>query len=343
MAGTDLMTVLLDTERSATCQAPPPWRPAPAPSDARLLLEAALQLASTSSRRLASAWGEVLNPRRSLASLTNVVAGFRSFAQATFVSVKGVSVQGSIGPNRRWAAARARLDDIASIRAAFGGSVNDVVLTAIAGAFRALLLDRGERVTDEAVLHSLVPVSVRDSGDHSANNQVSLIIAQLPIGIADPIERLAAVHNQMKMLKSSHEIESGHAVVTAAELVPPAALALAARTIMTVLHTLPQRVINTVTTNVPGPQFPLYALGREMLEYLPYVPVSEGLRIGVAIMSYNGAVNFGITGDYDTAPDVNAMARHIESELAALHTSAGRPNTDGAVKGRSVKRERVAS
>jgi len=140
------------------------------------------------------------------------------------------------------------------------------------------------------------------------------------------------MRNQMKMLKTSHEIDSGKAVVSAAELVAPAALALAARTIMTTLHTLPQRVINTVTTNVPGPQFPLFALGREMLEYLPYVPVSEGVRIGVAIMSYNGGVTFGVTGDYDTAPDVSAMAHHIETELTEMRKRAERPPRRGSVK-----------
>ena len=338
VAGTDLITVLLDADRSVTYQPPPPWRPAPAPSEAGLVVGAAAQLASSSSRQLANAWTALLNPRRSLDRATAVLSGFRAFAEHMLVPVKGVSVQGTIGSNRRWAAARGRLDEIASIRKAFGGSVNDVVLTAIAGAFRALLIGRGERVADDAVLHSLVPVSVRGKGDHSANNQVSLIIAALPIGVADPVERLAAVRNQMKMLKTSHEVDSGNAVVTSAELVPPAALALAARTIMTMLHTLPQRVINTVTTNVPGPQFPLYALGREMLEYLPYVPVSEGVRIGVAIMSYNGAVNFGVTGDYDTTPDVADMAHHIETELAALRKRARHPVTGGA-----HARARVAS
>ena len=332
VAGTDLMTVLLDTDRSTPHQSPPPWRPAPPPSGARLVLEAAVQLASGSARQLASAWSGVLNPRRSLDRTAKVLAGFRSFAENMLAPANGGSVQGTIGKDRRWAAARGRLADIASVRAAFGGSVNDVVLTAIAGAFRALLLGRGEPVADDAVMHSLVPVSVRDRADHSANNQVSLIIATLPIGIADPVERLAAMRNQMKMLKTSHEIDSGKAVVSAAELVAPAALALAARTIMTTLHTLPQRVINTVTTNVPGPQFPLFALGREMLEYLPYVPVSEGVRIGVAIMSYNGGVTFGVTGDYDTAPDVSAMAHHIETELTEMRKRAERPPRRGSVK-----------
>lgn len=343
ISGTDLMTVLLDTERSVVLPPAQPWRPATAPSDAQLLLEAAVQVLAAPTRQLASTLSDLLHPRRSFDRATSVLTGLRSFVEQLLIPAKATSVQGTIGPNRRWSAARGRLDDVAVIRAAFGGSVNDVVLTAIAGAFRSLLLARGEAVTDDAVLNSLVPVSTRASGDHSANNQVSLIIAELPIGIADPVQRLASIRDQMKVLKASHQVDSVHAVVTAAGLVPPATLALAGRATMSLMHTLPQRVINTVTTNVPGPQFPLYALGREMLEYLPYVPVSAGVRIGVAILSYNGRVAFGVTGDYDTAPDVHSMAGHIEAELAALCAVAKSERTPPRRAQRRTPRKKVAS
>jgi len=338
VAGTDLMTVLLDAQRSVSLPPAQPWRPAPAPSDGQLLLEAAVQVVAAPTRQLASLWFGLLHPRRSFDRAAIVQTGFRSFAAQLLNPAKATSVQGTIGPNRRWSAARGRLDDVAAIRAAFGGSVNDVVLAAIAGAFRSLLLARGEVVADDAVLNSLVPVSTRASGDHATNNQVSLIIAELPIGIADPVQRLATVSSQMRALKSSHQIESAHAVVTAAGLLPAATLALAGRVIMTMMHTRPQRVVNTVTTNVPGPQFPLYALGREMLEYLPYVPVSAGVRIGVAILSYNGLVSFGVTGDYDTAPDVDAMADHIEAELAVLLASAKSQQKSHRQKARRMQR-----
>ncbi len=343
VAGTDLMTVLLDGERSVSRPPAQRWRPTPSPSDAQLLLEAAVQLVAAPTRQLASMWSGVLHPRRSFDRASIVLTGFRSFAEQLLIPAKGTSVQGTIGPNRRWSAARGRLDDVAAIRTAFGGSVNDVVLAAIAGAFRSLLLARGEAVMDDAVLNSLVPVSTRASGDHASNNQVSLIIAELPIGIADPVQRLAAVRSQMNALKSSHQVESVHAVVDAAGLVPPATLALAGRAIMTMMHTRPQRVINTVTTNVPGPQFPLYALGREMLEYLPYVPVSAGVRVGVAILSYNGLVSFGVTGDYDTAPDVQLMAGHIEAELAALGARAKSQQKSRRQKPRRARRGKVVT
>ena len=204
---------------------------------------------------------------------------------------KPASVEGDIGPHRRWAAARCTLSDVKAIRNTFDGSVNDVVLAAITGAFRAVLIERGDPV-DDVVLRSLVPVSIRHADDHAWNNQVSLIIADLPVGIADPVDRLTAIHRQMEDLKASHQVTAGEAVLATAQL--PASrspVARRARCAAIALRSLPQRTINTVTTNVPGPQFPLYALGREMLEYLPFVPLSQGVRIGVAILSYNGQLS----------------------------------------------------
>ena len=132
----------------------------------------------------------------------------------------------------------------------------------------------------------------------------------------------------MAELKSSHQVDAGEAVVGAAQFVPPILLALGTRAVMGVLHKVSQRSVNTVTTNVPGPQFPLYALGLPMLEYLPFVPLSEGLRIGVAILSYNGQITFGVTADYDSVPDVKLMANQIEVELRMLRERADALATD---------------
>jgi WS/DGAT/MGAT family acyltransferase len=242
------------------------------------------------------------------------------------VPARQVSIEGPIGPHRRWAPALCSLADAKAIRKALGGSVNDVVLTAISGGFRALLLQRGD-VVENLVVRTLVPVSRRRPGDHTWNNQVSLILADLPVGIADPVERLQAVRAQMATLKESHQVNAGEAVVAAAEFLPPALLAFGAQATMAMMRRSPQRVLNTVTTNVPGPQYPLFALGREMIEYMPFVPLSQGVRIGVAILSYNGKLTFGITGDYDTAPDVRYMATQIETEMNVLRSRAGRRKT----------------
>jgi diacylglycerol O-acyltransferase len=324
ISGTDLMAVLLDPDRSTRKRAVKPWTPEPEPSDWQLTLDALSGLAVKPVRRVLQLRPADLGAKQAWARLGEVVGGLRSLGTRILVPTKPVSVEGLIGPHRRWAAARCALDDAKTIRSAFGGSVNDVILAAVTGAFRTVLIERGDPVGDDTVVRSLVPVSVRQPGDHTSNNQVSLMIAELPVGIADPLDRLEAIRNQMTALKSSHQIAAGAAVVATAAFLPPVMLVLGARAAMSVLRKVPQYSVNTVTTNVPGPQYPLFALGREMLEYLPFVPLSEGIRIGVAILSYNGQITFGVTGDYDTAPDVHFMAEQIEAEMTGLRKRARR-------------------
>jgi diacylglycerol O-acyltransferase / wax synthase len=324
IAGTDLIATLLDRDRSATIAAVEPWTPAAEPSDVRLAVDAAVRLATAPARMVLALRPSDLHPKQIQRRLGDAAAGLGSLAVRLIPQVRQLSVEGAIGANRRWAAARCSLDDLKAIGARFGGSVNDVVLAVISGAFRSVLTDRGESA-DGAVMRSLVPVSVRSVDDHRANNQVSLILADLPIGIADPVERLHATVEQMAALKQSHQVTAGELVVAAAGLVPPALLRIGLRSTMNALRRMPQRSVNTVTTNVPGPQYALYAVGREMIECLPFVPLSEGVRIGVAIFSYHGRIAFGVTGDYDTAPDVRFMASQIEAGVAELRRLAGHP------------------
>jgi WS/DGAT/MGAT family acyltransferase len=324
ISGTDLMAVMLDPDRSARMPAIQPWTPAPEPAGWQLTADAMTRLAVKPVRQLLQLRPGDLSVTRARDRLGEVFGGLRSLSARILVPAKPVSVEGSIGPHRRWAAARCSLDDAKTIRTAFGGSVNDVILAAITGAFRTVLIARGDPVGDDVVLRSLVPVSVRPADDHTSNNQVSLMIAELPVGIDDPLERLEAVRKQMSALKSSYQSTAGSAVLATAAFLPPVVLVLGARAAMGVLRKISQYSVNTVTANVPGPQFPLFALGREMLEYLPFVPLSEGIRIGIAILSYNGQLTFGITGDYDTAPDVHFMAEQIEAEMAGLRKRARR-------------------
>jgi diacylglycerol O-acyltransferase len=199
-----------------------------------------------------------------------------------------------------------------------GGTVNDVVLASVTSGFRDLVVARGED-PDHVALRTLVPVSVRDeTGRGVCDNRVSAIFLDLPVHIEDPLERLAAVHEEMDHLKQSHETEAGEALTRLAGAVPAAFMAHATHLVSRLVSRLPQRTMNTVTTNVPGPQYPLYAAGREMLEYLPFVPLGPGVRIGVAILSYNGQLHFGITGDYDTAPDIGVLADGIDAAVATL-------------------------
>jgi diacylglycerol O-acyltransferase len=257
-------------------------------------------------------------PRQAASQLGEVLRGVS--AMAGLVRPTPLStLNGPIGPHRRYAWASTTVDDIKLVRKGLGGTFNDVVLAAITRGFRDLLLSRDESV--DRVVRTLVPVSVRprDSsgkavGDGTFENKVSAMFAELPVGLSDPVERLKAIGQQMAGLKESKQAVAGEALTSLSGFAPPVLLALGAR----LASRAGQRNINTVTTNVPGPQTPLYVAGRRMLKAYPYVPLGGQIRIGVAIFSYDGEVNFGVTGDYDSAPDIDVLCCGIEEGMAEL-------------------------
>ena len=315
VSGTDLLTVLLDRQRR---QAPPDggtWKPQGAPNGVELLARAlALNLISPYEAIRA------LPAPRQLARRGQEAAHGLLRMRGVIRPTPPSSLNGSVGPYRRWSWARAQLSEVKTVRGALGGTVNDVVLACIAGGFRSLLVSRGESV--DRVVRTLVPVSVRAPGERGVyNNRVSAIFAELPVAIESPVEQLGAIRAQMADLKQSKEAVAGDVLTSLSGFAPPLLLALAER-----LGTrVPQHNVNTVTTNVPGPQYPLYAAGRRMLEAFPYVPLGGHVRVGVAIFSYNGALTFGVTGDYDTAPDIDVLCDGIERALAELLGIAGPP------------------
>jgi WS/DGAT/MGAT family acyltransferase len=293
------------------------WAPEPEPADGRLLRDAFRDLATdpyeqlrvlrARARTLTQAREFVRDLRKGLPTLARV-------AQPT----ETTSINGPIGPHRRWDWARASLDDVKAVRAAHGGTVNDVVLTVIANGFRELLHHRGEDLKDR-VVRTLVPVSVRAPDQKGVpNNQVSAMFADLPVDVADPVERLQLIRAQMDGLKEAKQAVAAEVLSSMAGFAPPMLLALGARLGARMAGTATQANVNTVATNVPGPQTPMYACGRRMLEAFPYVPLGGTMRVGTAIFSYAGALTFGVTGDYDTAPDIGVMCRGIESGMTEL-------------------------
>jgi diacylglycerol O-acyltransferase / wax synthase len=239
------------------------------------------------------------------------------------------SLNGPIGPHRRWDWARTTLADVKRVRSALGGTVNDVVLAVLTRGFRDLIMARDESPAGR-VVRTLVPVSVRLAGERGTyNNRVSAMFAQLPVGISDPAERLEAIKEQMSGLKESKQAVAGEVLTSLSGFAPALLLALGTRA----AFRIPQRNVNTVTTNVPGPQLPLYACGRQMLEVFPFVPIAGQVRVGVAIFSYNGMLNFGVTGDYDTAPDIGVLCRAVEDGMSELLKLAGSDEGDEAGDG----------
>jgi WS/DGAT/MGAT family acyltransferase len=322
VSGTDLLTVVLDQERDPVRNTVDDWQPEPQPTRMDLLADALRERVTSPYEQLRGLRSATRAPRQALEQVTEVAQGVRSLAGLATPTPES-TLNGPIGPHRRWAWARSTLADVKTIRAGLGGTVNDVVLTAITRGFRDLLQERGE--STDRVIRTLVPVSVRvkgvagpAQGDGTFDNKVSAMFAELPVSIADPRERLEAIHAQMGTLKESKQAVAGEALTSLTGFAPPMLLALGTR----VFSRVPQRNVNTVTTNVPGPQFPLYAAGRKMLEAFPYVPLAGSVRVGVAIFSYNGMINFGVTGDYDTAPDIDVLCDGIEDGIAELVKSS---------------------
>ncbi len=317
IAGTDLLAVMLDVTPEPAQPPVDSWAPRPEPSDLALAARALADLVRSPYEQYRALRAATRAPRRVVGRAADVARGLWAYG-SLLRSPPPTSLTGSIGPHRRWAPARASLADVKLIRQALGGTVNDVVLAAISGGFRELLLARGED-PDYVELRSLVPVSVRDAGARGVlDNRVSAIFLRLPIDVGDPRKRLAEVQARMAELKGSHEVDAGDALVAGIGQLPALVVGPTMRLATRLMHRRPQQMMGTVTTNVPGPQFPLYAAGRQMLEYLPYVPLGPGVRVGVAIISYNGMITFGVTGDWGTAPDVDVVARGIESGIAEL-------------------------
>ncbi len=321
IAGVELLRVMLDLQADAKAAVPEPWEPQPEPHDAVKVIDAWGGLATdviAIARRLPRA---ITHPSDTIRSAIGTARGFARFA-GDLRATPPLSIEGSIGPHRTWAQSSASLGDVRTIRAAFAGTINDVVLAAVSGGYRELLLSRGEDA-DRAIVRSLVPVSTRhDDGHGTSGNRASALLYDLPVQVTDPVERLEVVHEQMTELKASHMTEAGEAVTAIGNLAPPMVVGLLSRMVVRAIHRLSQRSVNTITTNVPGPQFPLYCLGREMLEYRPFVPISHGVRVSTAILSYNDRLFFGITGDYATAPDVRVLALAASAGIEQLRERA---------------------
>jgi diacylglycerol O-acyltransferase len=287
------------------------------PTDLQLAGRAALDAILLPVREAGAIRAAASQPARFVSRAADTLQALATLATSARPATDS-SLSGPIGQQRRYALARASLDDIKTIKRELGGTVNDVVLAAISSGFRALLLARGEQPGQDMV-PSMVPVSLRGEGEAGiAENRVSSLVAHLPVHLADPAERLAAIRDELSALKAGKGASAGEALVALGRYTPFPLASLAVR----LAFRVPQREIVTVTTNVPGPRQPLYGMGRRLVEMIPYVPISTTLRTGVSIFSYCDRVTFGITGDYDTNPDLDVLARGIEHGVAELMAAA---------------------
>ncbi|MFD9890062.1 wax ester/triacylglycerol synthase family O-acyltransferase [Amycolatopsis sp. NPDC059027] len=278
-----------------------------------LLLDAVRDMARGPADLLWSLTGELRRPARFARRLADAARGLGALSEA-LVPAAASSLSGPLGTDRRYELAHARLSEVHAASSALGVTVNDVVLAAVAGAFRDLLRRRGERPRPGS-LRTLVPVSARTGTEPAiVDNRISVMLPRLPVDLPSPAARLTAVHHRMSALKTSGETAGGIALTGLARLVPFAPLSFGMRA----AARLPQRSVVAVATNVPGPRSPLSVLGRPLVDLYPYVPIALRVRTGVAVLTYCDRLTFGITTDLDSAPERGYLGKAVEHELAAL-------------------------
>jgi diacylglycerol O-acyltransferase / wax synthase len=319
ISGMDIVSVLFDTSPEPAVPTDPGdrWLPRPLPSRAQLLGEALVERATIPAEVVRSARAVLRGPRRVLAGVRDAAVGVGAMAWAGLNPAPSTPYNQSIGPHRRFTWVRADLADLKAIKNNLGGTVNDVVLTTVAGALGAHLRRRGQR-TDGLELKAMVPVSVRSDVERGAlGNRVAAMMAPLPVWCQDPVARLDIVRQELRGLKSGGQAVGAQVLTELTTFAPPTIMDQAARL------SARQRLFNLVVTNVPGPQFPLYLLGRRMLETFPMVPLARNQALGVAILSYDGSINFGLVGDFDLLWDLDDLANDVRDSLQELAAAAG--------------------
>jgi WS/DGAT/MGAT family acyltransferase len=312
VSGVDLAAILMETEPSTEPPAAPerePYRPRPGPHVSELLLASMRDQIAHPIRFAKESLEKNTDARKLLREMVGGIRPLLGLAQLGKAPLSGLNAP--IGPHRRFEMVDLPFAEVKEVRASLGGTVNDVLLAVVAGALRTLLSARGE-ATDED-LRALVPVSVRPQAAQATfGNQLSAIFCPLPVSEASARERLRKVCAAMKGIKESGQALGASAIARLSDFAPPTLLAQAAR-----LQSV-TRFFNLVVTNVPGPQFPLFLLGRKMRSCYPQVPLAPQQTVGIALLSYDGNIGVGLLGDAERAPDLPELALALRAALDEL-------------------------
>jgi WS/DGAT/MGAT family acyltransferase len=313
----DVGALLLDETPEPRETAPDRWRPAPEPSALGLATDAMLEAMRRPRTLLDVA-------ARAGADVREVLAGVERTMAMLVAATGGRPVHplnAVTGEQRRFGTARATLADHRAVRAACGGTVNDVVLTVVSGALRRWMMTRGEPLRAGTTVRALVPVSVRGRRNGLASgNQISAYFVDLPVGEDDPLRRLSRVSAAMAEHKAGGRAVGATTLIRLVGLAPPTLHSLGVR----LASQFSSQLYNVLVTNVPGPARPLYAMGARMLDMYPVVPLAGGQAVSVGITSYSGGVYYGLTADRDALPDVDVLAEAMTEALAELVEAAER-------------------
>lgn len=316
MSGVDIASVLFDPTETPRAIEPEPWTPEPEPSTAELLRRWAVDSATHPVEATsAQASAALAAPRGALDRARDAVRSARTFVRSGRAPASPFDVV--VGSSRRFSFADVAVDDAKAIKNALGGSVNDVILAAVAGAIARLLEARGDEVGDLS-MRAMVPVSTRDeSQTMTFGNRVSMFFVDLPVGTIDPVERLRRITDATRDLKETRQALGAASLVGMTRWAPPTLHALAARL------TARQRLMNLVVSNVPGPNVPLYLAGARLIAMYPLMPLIDSAALSVAITSLSGVMGFGFTGDWDALHDIESMPAHLHGAIADLKKAAG--------------------
>jgi WS/DGAT/MGAT family acyltransferase len=325
ISGVDLATIMFDlSPMPADVEHPDePWQPAPEPTPAEIVAAGARSLLRAGARTATASAAMLSRPGATLHGAREVAEGIGEIVWAGMNPAPETPLNVPIGPHRRYVVVRSALADFKAVKNAFGGTVNDVVLAVVTGALRQWLQGRGVR-TEGLELRALVPVSIRGARERGAlGNRIAAMRGPLPVYIEDAVARLEAVRRAMDGAKESKQAVGAEVLANVQNFAPPTILAQASRL------NFSTRLFNLIVTNVPGPQLPLYARGRELLEVFPVAFLPRDHALAIATMSYNGQMNFGLLGDYDALPDIGAIADGIAASLAELVARAARETGGG--------------
>jgi len=306
---------------------PAEWTPAGEPSAVELAARGVRGLVRTPFELAARAAGAAAHPRAALDAAREAAEGLGELVWAGLNPAPATPLNVASGPHRRLELVRCELADVKAVKNALGGTVNDVVLAVVTGALRRWLGARGVR-TEGLELRALVPVSIRAGDDDgSMGNRLAVMRAPLPVYVDDPVARLRVVRVTMDRLKQSKQAVGAEVTAEVQRYAPPAVLAQLSRL------NFSTRLFNLIVTNIPGPQVPLYVLGRRLVDLFPIAFLPDNHALAIAIMSYDGGIDFGLLGDYDALDDIAALGEYVEASLAELVAAAatrGQPDGPGS-------------
>ena len=318
VSGVELTLAILDVSPSPP---PPPaadpWVPKPLPSAPGSWLEGIVDQIAGGMIAVTEWQRDLLDPREGLRLISELSAAGRQAVTAAMQWPAPAPWNKPVGKDRRIGFVKMPFQEVRAIRSGLGGTVNDVVLTILGGALGRYLRSNG-KLAEDARLRLMIPVNVRTEEQRGTmGNRVSMMLPQIPVGIADPIARLNAIRSEMDALKASDQGAAFDRLLGLVENGPAAFSAIAGR-----VGLLPG-MINLACTNVPGPLIPLYGSGHRMHDMFPLLPLAGDMGLGVAIMSYDQSLYWGITSDPKIVPDVDAIARLVEEEFRTLREAAG--------------------